>query len=534
MFSVADLLELGPMKQANARVLAAHTALDAPVSWVHISEMEKLAHLFHGGEFLLTQGRGVPKDELGQRAWVNSLADAQIAGLAIEDNFSFDEIPQTLINEAEQRGLPLIQMKRPAYFIEITRAVHSKIINTEHASLLHAEQFGRRLSQLILAGGNLQEVMDEVASAISYPAILTDRTHMLQAFSPRTQPTFSAAHDWRKHAKHDHDLSSGVTASIAHTPEGDCLHQPIIAQGEVWGTLHVLLGDRPSNELTSRVLDRAVMSIGLSTASQQNLDYLATDVRSEILQDLLKTVAPARDETKERIRWLGMNSDTQVRVLIAEPLGSHSLPRTVLKGRQRFQALHTLTREIERRLPPGGIVGAYENRVAAIVPEHHDLVELRDFSTDNGVTAVIGCSDRTPVTSLVKASRDAVEALQYALEIGQSRGVYRAENLILERILLKLNEDGILKDIVEEELGILLDRDTKPNAPLLHTLEAVFECNGKLSDVAKRLNIDRRTVYHRLARIEKHTGENFHHPDKQLRLNLAVRGLRFLQGRAEV
>lgn len=534
MLTVADVLRLEPLRKTQLRVLAAPNALENEVSWVHISEMERLAHIFHGKELLLTQGRGIPRTPARQREWVDSLADVGVAGVAIEDGHVFDVIPDALVDRASERELPLIQLSRPAYFMEITRAVHSTIVNSQHDALVHADRLGKRLSRLVMAGGNVQETMDEVASALSHPVALTGPTHMLQAFSPRDHDVLARVPDWRRHTKDAHDLRATSEARCARPGADDeCLYLPIVYQGTFWGCVHVLLGGRPPTEMTLRVLDQAVMALGLAFAVQQDTSALASDIRSEIVRELLTTAKPHGQDFAKRLQWAGFMPEDEVRVLIAEPLDPDAATRTILNERRRLEALVALRAELERRLPDGTLVGVHANRIVAVVPEELSLVGLEGLSTGSGVTAVVGCSAKARVTALVRAGRDAADALKYALQIGHRTGVYRAEHLGLERLLLKLDEDGALRELVENELGGLLDHDAESRIPLLETLEALFVCGGRKSEVARVLHIDRRTAHHRVNRIERIIGDGFSHPDKQLSLHLAVRGFRFLRGRAD-
>src|SRR5699024_2907475 len=208
MLTVNDILQLEPLVQAKARVLAAPDSLSNKVSWVHISEMEHLAHLFNGAELVLTQGWGIPRSYIRQRKWFRALAEAGIAGLAIEVGHAFDEVPQGIIEEASLSQTPVIRMSRPAYFMEITRAVHSSIANTDHEALQQAERLGRRLSLLRMAGGTLRESIDEVARALNHSVALTGPTHSLLAYAPRDSPETTDEIDWRAHTKDGHVLAA--------------------------------------------------------------------------------------------------------------------------------------------------------------------------------------------------------------------------------------------------------------------------------------------------------------------------------------
>src|SRR2546423_3122645 len=101
MLTVRELardLELG--------LLAGDDAADAPVRWVHISELPDPTPWLSGGELLLTTGMGL-RDAAGARAYVERLADHGLAGLGFGLGFDHDEVPAGVLEAARARGFPV-------------------------------------------------------------------------------------------------------------------------------------------------------------------------------------------------------------------------------------------------------------------------------------------------------------------------------------------------------------------------------------------------------------------------------------------
>lgn len=528
VLTLNEILQLEPLGQAKAEVLAGGDSLDNSVVWVHVCEMENLAHIFDGGELLLTQGRGIPRSPRRQRAWVKALADAGVAGVAIERGHVLDEVPAAVVEQATSCGLPLIQMQRPAYFIEITRAVHSVIIGSQHDVSMRVEEFSRRLARLMLGGGDLQEALDEVASALSHPVVLTGPNHFLEFIAPRNDSVNEDDFDWRRHTKSDHDLSGSQGACLALDDGRRCLHRAIVFRGEIWGCLHVLLGDWEPHDLLFRVLDQAGISLGLSYAVQQNLNSVGADYRSEIIRELITTTKSSTNDLHRRLTWLGLDPSLSLRVVLATPTESVSGNRAIANERRRFSALRALGEDFRDALGSGAVIGYLDDMVVALVPDDGGLESLGTWLESGQTVAIVGVSGRSSSVHLVRARKEADEAVQYAHESAQGVGLYWAERLVLQRALLKLNEDGTLNRLVEQELAPILDHDERAQTSLLLTLEAYFDCVGRRNEMAQVLHVDRRTVHHRMARISELIGEAFDRSEKQLSLHIAVRGYRLL------
>src|SRR3990170_6087045 len=80
-------------------------AADAPVRWVHITELPDPTPWLSGGELLLTTGLQL-KSEKRQREFVRRLDGHHLAGLGFGTGFDHDALPEDLVEEARSLGFP--------------------------------------------------------------------------------------------------------------------------------------------------------------------------------------------------------------------------------------------------------------------------------------------------------------------------------------------------------------------------------------------------------------------------------------------
>src|SRR5918997_3128967 len=104
MLTVRELLS-----DLDIEVLAGDAATDAPVRWVHISELPDPTQWLSGGELLLTTGLQLG-DARAQRAYVDRLADHGLAGLGFGLGFAHDAVPPTVVEAAAARDFPLFSV----------------------------------------------------------------------------------------------------------------------------------------------------------------------------------------------------------------------------------------------------------------------------------------------------------------------------------------------------------------------------------------------------------------------------------------
>ena len=142
-----------------------------------------------------------------------------------------------------------------------------------------------------------------------------------------------------------------------------------------------------------------------------------------------------------------------------------------------------------------------------------------------------GVSGQTSPHSLLKALRNAYEAADFHAASGEGPLVTHFDSLGPSHLLLRLAEGPELARYVESELGPLLEHDVRGKSPLLPTLRAFIECGGRKSEAARRLSIERRSVYHRLARLEQTMGRDLSDEETCHRLWLALSALDLLRRR---
>ncbi|WP_332603650.1 PucR family transcriptional regulator [Arthrobacter sp. S2(2024)] len=524
--TLAQVLSFEPFTNANATLISGEGKLEGFVSWVHCSEMKNVARLFYGGELLLTQGRGISRNADEQRAWVDELHAAGIAGVGIETGVLWPEVPTAVAERARQRGLPVIALRHPAYFMAMTQAVHSAIVNSHYDALKRADELTSRLSRLALAGGNIQSMLDELASMISHPVVLTDRSQQVEAVAPQTQHSLSIISGWPAHSRHGHEYHQAQEAPRSATSGGlACTYRSIVYKGELWGCIHVLNAG-PLHELALLSLERAVIAIGLSFAIAEGERRHDDGAQSALIQDLLGSGVYDPDDALARAKVFGADLSAQLRVVMVQLLDRFASRGEPVASNGRLRAaLGTVARAVEHVVGANSLVGYSGTRVVAICPAGRDFWSLETLSAGSGIGILSGISTDITLKDLSRAGAEASEAVHYALQIGRQEGLFFAGDLGIERLLLKLDEGPTLIDHIERELGPVLDYDASSSAALMPTLVSFLTHSGNKSEVAKSLHIERRTLYHRLDRLRALLGPDIEEPDRMLALQIAVRGL---------
>jgi purine catabolism regulator len=546
--SVREALTLPVFDSAQARVLAGAESLGRPVRWVHVAELPDIAHLLNGGELLLTTGMGLVGSASLRRRYITQLAEAGVAGLVVELGRNFRRMPVEMVREAQAHAIPLIALEREIRFVEVTEQVHRAIMSRQYELLDRVELINREFTSLILGGAGIQQILHQLSEAVGNPVILENTAHQVVGFAPQDGDDIAAAlADWDLHSRGGHrDRGPGAVQRADGRPA--CTWFGIWLRHEPWGRIHVLEVERPLDEITGLLLDRAGAALGMSVLSQQDADHMSDRAASAVISDLLAGRYGSTKELLQRARNLGSDlSSGGLAALVVAPTNLDVLAeQRGLSEAQRQQVRLRLRADLRAALAKQhctGLLGLEGDRLLAIVavPERSDLPATleRVAATLRAGTAVSNPELRIVLgasrESKPDALRRAFEEARVAVEFGERSGdqdLYQFGNLGTYPLLARLAQGPELATFVESELGALLQHDAQHGAKLLPTVHAYLSHAGRKADTVTALRIQRRTLYTRLARVERLLGRSLDDQDVRTRLTLALQGLDILGARA--
>lgn len=454
------------------------------VRWVHSSEIYDIAPLLRGGELLLTTGLGLERSTPQERqTYVRSLADKEVAGLALELSDTFSEPPAEMIAQARRLDLPFIALRKVYPFVEVTEQVNSAIVDSSIVRLRHADEVGRALSRVLAGRGGLDALTHTLADLLARPVVLTDPTGVV--------------------------LAAAVDDEMQHVLREPSATAVVSADGILLGGLAV--GDGASaDDLLLAAMDRAPEIFALEVLRARRQPLLAGRERRDLLGHLLTgaledPAALSAHASTSRIRadvlWAGM---------AVGPSDSHrglSLAQDVA----RESGAQVLAAEIEGTAYALLALPCNDSR-GAMARVHQALRRTQ------GPLAAIG-----PAVAAASAGRSLRSARQALLLGATGHGTGRllvAEELVVERLLAAVPDVHHLADLVDEQLGCLL---RAPRAgTLLATLEEYLACGCSKAATARALHLRRQSVHQRLSRIAGLLGHDLTDPGRQTALRLAL------------
>ncbi len=529
--TLREVLDLDVVRRGQPLVVAAADRLDVPVRWVHAAELSDIGPLLRGGELLLSTGIALPESGTGLADYIAGLAGAGVTGLAIELGRRYtDTLPAALVAAAEARGLPLVAFGREVPFVEITEAVHARIIDAQFARLRAADLMHETFTELSVAGASPEQIVRAAGALAGRPLILADLSYQVLAFSPGLPGADHRADPVRLldgFASRARAACEGRPRTF-YAAEPGWLVTTVGARGEDWGRLFLVCDAPPAPEDTV-LIERAATTLALGRLLTRQAESLERQAHRTLISAIIEQgdADPAEAEARARAMGVPVTGRQLVAAVVRIPdsgpgLSAHAAVLGV------GEAVADACRNA--RVP--ALVGSLDDvRAGALMslPEQADTDEaLRALSARltarlSVLPVVIGIGP--PATTLREVRRsflDAREVADVAIRQPDGRPYYRLPDLRLRGLLHLLRDDPRAQGFADRELGPLLAYDAAHGTHLMADLAVYLRAGGNKAEAAAHAHLARPTFYQRLHLIERVLGVSLAEAESRASLHVAL------------
>jgi purine catabolism regulator len=516
---------------------------DAPVRWVHISELPDPTPWLSGGELLLTTGIQLGSEER-QREFVRLLAGHHLAGLGFGTGFDHDGLPGALLEEAGRVDFPVFEVPYEMPFIALTEKAFTRLVNEQYEVLQRGIAIHKRLERLVLEERGLDEVVRALAATIGGAVwVLSARGESIAARMFRRQVPEAALEHVREEVRRrggaevavaERALQGAGSARIDATPTfdeaagfapdhpeiaGRSLVLPVSIRGrgapQAW-----LVAARDAGGLGDferLILQQAVTVVALELMRQRAMRDTERRLAGDVLAEAL-TGRLSESELAVRLRPFGVGATAAVLVFAQQGGGG---------------AVRSAEGDLDRFLSDAGVgalVASRERLLCAVVDARDGVnpVAVAERARDalqprHG--ELRAAASRPAAVGLLRRSfheaRCALEAA--ALANGHSPPVASYRDLGAFQLLLSLQDDDALRLYCDSVLGPLEDASGEYGDELIRSLEAFIEQNGQWEKAARELYCHRHTLRYRIRRVEQLTGRDLSSARDRIEFWLALR-----------
>ncbi|MEV0399031.1 PucR family transcriptional regulator ligand-binding domain-containing protein [Actinoallomurus sp. NPDC050550] len=545
--SVGEILGLSTL--ADARLVAGAGGLGRVVQRLNVMEVPDVLAWVKPNELLLTTGyplRNTP-ESLGHL--VADLDTCGLAALAVKPGRYLDRLPAEMIDQADGLDLPLILLPEDVGFDDILNQVLTDILNRQAAVLARGEEVHQALLQIVLCGGGLQEVTDEVATLLGAAVAVLDGEGRRLAASgdeallarlratppdagdptpPDALPPLgsAAAAPFLPAADGPIPAIGPVTCDDPGTEEfGGHVAAPVVAGGFTYGRMAAIGVPAPD----AGILERAATVVALVITKQQAVSAVESKYRADFLRDVLTGNSGDDEHVVAHSASFGWDLGRPSAVIVA------ALDRGPARGPEervlQDRLVTAWTSAVRRRDRSGAVAGFSGEVVAVVAADACDVQALaKDAAAvfaDQERTFSVGVSRVAEVAADLPSAYDqAVKAVRVGRQMHGDGAIVHFDELGVFRLLSLVEDTAELHAFVQETLGELAGDQDPEAVDLRRTLQVLLETNLNVAETARRLHFHYNTLRYRIGKLERLLGRFTDDANLRLNLTLALHVLR--------
>ncbi len=458
------------------------------------------------------------------------------AGIALRVGPGVEDHLDRLRALAEERGLPVIELPGTLTYDDLAQHVYGELNAHQTVVLERIDALHQALSQLVLAGGDLDRIAERVAQVLDVGTMVcsTDGRERAAALTPQHRRLLDQA------GLLDHTgrfrVERLVDRRVALPGGGEVRSARIAAGGSDLARLVCVSPDHVLGSDDVQALERSATVAALLITREQAVSAVENKYRGDFLRDIFLGRAGSAEFVLEHASGFEWDLQRPMVVISAQidPPGE-PVSGSVTRGwQQRFSAAWS---QVCRARDPSIPAVDFSTEVVVLCPtpltgdgapdEHgvRDVVaELvaavagdrgggrRPFSS--GVSRVV-----TTLAELPAAYGQARRAAEVGRRIAGGRSTTWFDDLGLHRLLALVPDEQELVEFAQDVLGELA-RDTEEAADLRATLQHLLDTNLNVAEAARLQFFHYNTMRYRVSKLERMLGPFSHNP--HLRLNIAV------------
>ena len=540
----------------NAHVRAGQAGLDNIVTSVNVMEVPDILNWVRPGQLLVTTLYPLRNDSEAINDLVPSLASKGLAGLAITPSGFIPELPQSMLDAADERGFPLIELPPEVSFIDIIQPLTSRILNLQAEELKQSERILHQFLDIVLSGGSYSDIANVIAQFVGCAVSVVDQFRCVLGMSSGPEQSESYA-EFIRHDGQDSYLTDTYRPEFVENiaksedryvrvpgpnPPLTCVVCPVKVSSMVLGEI-ILWGPRsyplPFTHLMA--IGHGSTVVALRMMVTRSIHDTEQRFRNEILDALLSDQPHVRD----RMMYLSNELSTRlippfVVILVKPDMEWGTLVAKSAPAEQSaIEASLQLAKRYIRQLAPSASFWQQGPRLVVFVPaDSSGLITNRETMSkelravcdrialqNEPYTVSMGIS---PQMSDLDGFRQAYELAEKSLGMGRTLRnqaqsvVTNYEELGLFRIVSASDTPTQLQSFCDDTIGPLISYDIEHDTNLVHTLRVLLEQNRNLAKAARILNVHYNTLRYRVERIEDVLGDALENPQLRLAIEVAL------------
>ncbi|WP_148040409.1 PucR family transcriptional regulator [Brevibacillus fluminis] len=539
-FSMKDVMEIDVMKRSTVRS-AEGILIERLVESISVIEIP-VEDFVRKNEFVLTTAIGCGADVSAFKKFVQDVIDSGAAALGVATGHHVSGFPPEVLELAETRQFPLIELPWELRFADITQSILGALNNWLRHNANRAEELQKQLLHQFLTGGSLTDAAEVISHEMDCAVIILDTEGVINGKSRNSQ---SLQEKWQ--SNHDQGSMIEIGKNCMLMTENSLITYKI----ETANTLHGYLGfelpqDVPIEHFLCNgeeyLLNHAVVALCLwfqrenvifETELRLRDDFVWMLAKGEQVWELILSRAKALDYQVELPHVCILGSVSNFDILYEKSNSARDSFDQWTKTAYRLiekkveEAANSIQRRVMITHHQGRLIIFLEIPMDSILDTVNGFLNRVDSRLQQALPGIIMSWGVGENHAGVKSFHQSFNDARIALDIGihqkgpgnrstfTNTGIFRALN--------SLANSPEIQEITLSTIGSLLVYDQHKELDLVETLIAYIRNQMNVSQTSRALNLHRQSLLYRLRKIESLTDRSLIDPDDLFLLDLSIR-----------
>jgi len=535
----------------GCEVISGFNGLNRSVTKVNVMEVPDIMPWLQPGEFLMTTAYSIKDNVERLGEMIPKMNSIGVVGMAIKMKRYIEELPASVIELSNKLGFPIISIPQEVSFSDLITAILTTIVNNQASLLVQIDQFNNRLKEIMLKGGDLQEIATMIHQVVDAPVAITEElfkeytlvcepgleialTDLIESMRTTKQGKFKRVYQ-----------SQGIEAytDVIFDIEVKRLMIPIYSGDVLYGHVIIWNIDEKVAEKTLFMIEAAASLIALHSAKKLSIYENENKHKIEFIEELLSDQESHRIRAIEKLNYFEFNKTKAYGVVLAKVQDNATEVRMTPNNSQIIKQMNAkLVSVVERmqRYHKGELIyGNKSDRVIFMIGfdpfMNQELVkgEMIQFTKDfvnfaklEGLESklLVGMGRvYKEIHSLYKSRLEAERAIQKLSLGNQKERMLHFDDLGIYRILSNETIQPELVQFFMEILGDIVKYDREKDAELLNTLKMYYKCGCNLKKVSEEMFTHYNTVIYRMQRIKEIGNIDLNDQNVSLNVHIALK-----------
>lgn len=494
-------------------------------------------------EFVLTTGMGCENEPELLFQFVKDVYESGASALGIAIGRYIFDIPDTIIDFAEEKRFVLIELPWELRFADIQRETMKEINRRQESFSEKARQTQKMLIDFVIHGKDLSEIIKFVERELDCAIVFADSKGRAKSSGADPEKMIDLWYSFETDDEINMDESSFRHIQKVAYEDGYLLKKEITSGSRNLAQGYFIILMKNKNLLTNNAL-QVMESLSAATAlwiSREDA-IVKTEIRlrNEFIWGLAKTPQMIFDDNiQSRAKLFGYNLNVPYICMVGYSENFDSFSEGQYGGQDfgfkniiyyieeevRYAA-SVVNKTVAFTFDDDRLIIYLESKNEEHSTVHHflDLVDKRLNALIPGVLFSWGIGMHLDgIMQFHESYKKASSALDMGRKQKGPGQRISFEDTQLNRLLLHLANNHEVRDITLATIAPLIEYEQKREMDLIDTFIAYDNQNGNVSQAARILNLHRQSLLYRLRKIESLTNLSLDNPDDVFLLNISIK-----------